>query len=122
MPRILIVAALLAAIAHGAAAAPAAIPGPPACPGMLVDAVEQRVPGEIRRFAFEGAMLQPFLELWSSGRRPELPAAPERVTVYVLPEHPYLVGFQRGGCVIALLKVERQKLWQALSARAGWPA
>lgn len=122
MPRMPAAATLLAAITIQAPSALAEAPTLRVCPGVRVDIVEQRVPSAIRRFAFEGAMLEPFLELWSSGRRPHLPIPPERVTVYAVPKHPYLVGFQRAGCVIAFLKVERQKLWQALRVRVGWPA
>lgn len=121
MSRSLAFATLLSVALTGAGAAAGEPPVLRACPGVMADHLEQRVPSDIRRFAFGGAMLEPFLELWSAGRRPHLPVPPERVTVYVVPKHPYLVGFQRQGCVIAFLKVDRQKLWSALRGRVGWP-
>ena len=81
---------------------------------------EQRFPKPVARFAFEHAMLEPFVELWQSGQRPALPVQPERVTVYALPGKPLVIGFMSGECVIALLTVERQRLWQWLRPRLGW--
>ena len=97
-------------------------PLPTGCPGLAAELLDQRFPVEVRRFAFGSTMLKPFLKLWSAGRRPLLPAAPEQVTVYVVPERPYLVGFQHQGCMIAFLSVERQQLWQALRPEFGWSA
>lgn len=95
---------------------------PVGCPGLAAEMLEQRFPVEVRRFAFGGPMLKPFLKLWSAGKRPHLPLPPEAVTVYVVPKRPYLVGFRRQGCMIAFLSVERQQLWQALRPEFGWPA
>ena len=92
------------------------------CPGLAAEMLDQRFPVEVRRFAFGAPMLKPFLKLWSAGKRPHLPLPPEAVTVYVVPKRPYLVGFQRQGCMIAFLSVERQQLWQALRPEFGWPA
>ena len=93
-----------------------------ACPGITVARFEQRFPQSMERFAFEHAMLEPFVELWQAGRRPALPLPPERVTVYALPGKPLVIGYQSGDCVIALLTVERQRFWQLLRPRFGWPA
>ena len=59
----------------------------------------------------------------SSGMRPsgpDLPVRPERVTVYAVPGHPFLVGYQSGDCMIAFLAVDRQRLLQWLRPRLGW--
>ena len=90
------------------------------CPGLTVARLEQRFPKPVERFALEQAMLDPFLELWKSGQRPALPVRPESVTVYALPGKPLVVGFMSGECVIAVLTVERQRLWQWLRPRLGW--
>lgn len=90
------------------------------CPGVALGSFEQRFPADVTRFAFEQAMLEPFLELWKSGRRPDLPVVPEKITVYALPGKPYLIGYLRGDCLIAFLSVERQRLWQWLRPRIGW--
>jgi hypothetical protein len=90
------------------------------CPGLSVAGLEQRFPKPVERFALERAMLDPLVELWQSGRRPALPMRPESVTVYALPGKPLVIGFMSGDCVIALLTVERQRLWQWLRPRLGW--
>ena len=90
------------------------------CPGIAVALFEQQFPQLVERFAFEHAMLDPFLELWRAGERPALPLPPERVTVYALPGKPLVIGYQAGDCVIALLTVERQRFWQWLRPRFGW--
>jgi hypothetical protein len=95
-------------------------PGARLCPGLSVARLEQRFPKPVERFALEQAMLDPFVELWQSGRRPALPMRPESVTVYALPGKPLVIGFVSGDCVIALLTVERQRLWQWLRPRLGW--
>jgi hypothetical protein len=92
------------------------------CPGIDVARFEQQFPGAVRRFALEQAMLDPFVELWQAARRPTLPLRPERVTVYALPGKPLVIGYQNGDCVIALLTVKRQRLWQWLRPRLGWTA
>jgi hypothetical protein len=93
-----------------------------ACPGIAVARFEQRFPEPVQRFAFEHALLEPFVELWQAARRPTLPLPPERVTVYALPGKPLVIGYQSGDCMIALLTVERQRLWQWLRPRIGWTA
>jgi hypothetical protein len=115
---------LLVAILLFAATAARAQPESSArvCPGITVARFEQRFPQPVERFAFEHAMLEPFVELWQDGRRPALPLRPERVTVYALPGKPLVIGYQSGDCVIALLTVERQRFWQWLRPRFGWPA
>ena len=90
------------------------------CPGITVALFEQRFPKPVERFAFEHAMLDPFVELWRAAQRPALPVQPERVTVYALPGKPLVIGYQAGDCVIALLTVERQRFWQWLRPRFGW--
>jgi hypothetical protein len=90
------------------------------CPGITVARFEQRFPQPVERFAFEHAMLDPFVELWQAAQRPALPVRPERVTVYALPGKPLVIGYQAGDCVIALLTVERQRFWQWLRPWLGW--
>lgn len=96
--------------------------GGKSCPGAAVASFERHFPQQVRRFGFDGGMLEPFVKLWRSGRRPDLPVSPESVTVYALPGKPYVVGYEREGCLIAFLAVERQNLWQWLRPRFGWPA
>jgi hypothetical protein len=123
MSRLMMAAVLLATIATSGASAPAQPAREPAtCRGVTLALFEQRVPDHTRRFAFEGDLLTPFLELWKAGQRPRLPAPPQSVVVYALPERPYLVGYQREGCVIAVLAVERRALWKLLQPQLGWPA
>jgi hypothetical protein len=121
MPKLLVIA-LLIAIASFPAARLAAeeAAAREICPGIAVALFEQRLPTRVKRYAFEHGLLKPFLELWRSGRRPALPAIPERVMVYSLPGHPLLVGYQSGGCVIASLSVDRERLWRWLGPRIGW--
>jgi hypothetical protein len=90
------------------------------CPGIAVALFERRLPSEARRYEFEHALLKPLVELWHSGRRPALPARPERVMVYAVPGHPFLIGYQSGACVIASLSVDRDRLWRWLGPRIGW--
>jgi hypothetical protein len=92
-----------------------------ACPGIMLSLFEQRFPDQVQRYAFDHAMLEPFVQLWRSARRPDLPLSPERVTVYALPGLPYLIGYQHGDCVIAFLAIERQRLLQLLRPQIGWP-
>jgi hypothetical protein len=58
------------------------------CAGAPVQPFERRLSEQIRRFAFDGAMLEPFLRLWQSGDRPDLPLSPESVIVYAAPGKP----------------------------------
>lgn len=122
MLKPLAAALLLAAVASAEPAAAA----PPAklkvCPGLAVAALERRFPERAESYAFAGSMLKPFVELWHASRRARLPVSPKRVTVYALPGKPYLVGYQRHGCVIAFLTVQRQELLRWLHPRLGWPA
>ena len=90
------------------------------CPGIAVTLFEQRLPNGSRRYAFEHGLLKPFVDLWRSGQRPALPARPERVMVYSVPGHPFLIGYQSGACMIASLSVERERLWRWLGPRIGW--
>jgi hypothetical protein len=135
MPKQLVYATILAAMIGAcdpAFAQPEVGEDPPAdsarpsvgvqrvCPGIDLALFERRFPNDVRRFGFDHAMLEPFVALWRSGRRPALPVAPERVTVYSLPDRPYLVGYQSGDCVIAFLAVERQQLWRWLRPHLGW--
>jgi hypothetical protein len=90
------------------------------CPGIAVASFEQQLPSRVRRYAFEHGLLKPFLELWQTGRRPALPTRPERVMVYSMPGHPFLIGYQSGACVIASLSVDRERLWRWLGPRIGW--
>jgi hypothetical protein len=92
------------------------------CAGAPVQPFERRLSEQVRRFAFDGAMLEPFLRLWQSGDRPDLPVSPESVTVYALPGKPYVVGYEHEGCMIAFLAVPHQELWRWLRPRLGWLA
>jgi hypothetical protein len=104
----------------GAAAGAQPETGMRLCPGITVAMFEQRFPQPMERFAFEHAMLDPFVELWQAGHRPALPVRPERVTIYAVPGKPLVIGYQAGDCVIGLLAVERQRFWQWLRPRFGW--
>ena len=92
------------------------------CAGAPVQPFERRLSEQVRRFAFDGAMLEPFLRLWQSGDRPDLPRSPESVTVYALPGKPYVVGYEHEGCMIAFLAVPHRELWHWLRPRLGWSA
>ncbi len=81
---------------------------------------EQRIPDQVQRYEFDHAMLEPFVQLWHAAQRPDLPVRPERVTVYAVPGHPFLVGYENGDCMIAFLAVDRQRLLQWLRPRLGW--
>lgn len=125
MSRSLAAALLLstAVLSVGPTAAQEKTNGPAgACTGLAVALFERRFPEEVQRYAFEGDMLKPFLQLWHEKRRPDLPVLPESVTVYSLPDQPYLVGYQSRGCLIAFLAVERQNLWRRLRPHLGWQA
>jgi len=91
-----------------------------ACPGIPVSAFEQRIPGQVRRYEFDHAMLKPFVQLWHAAQRPDLPVRPERVTVYAIPGHPFLIGYESGECMIAFLAVDRERLLHWLRPRLGW--
>lgn len=90
------------------------------CRGIAVTSFEQRLPNHVRRYAFEDGLLKPFVDLWQSGQRPALPARPERVMVYSVPGHPFLIGYQSGACVLAALSMDRERLLQWLGPRIGW--
>jgi hypothetical protein len=90
------------------------------CPGVAVSTFEQRLPHEVRRYPFEHALLKPFVDLWQSGQRPTLPTKPERVMVYSVPGHPFLIAYQSGPCMIASLSVARERLLHWLGPRIGW--
>jgi hypothetical protein len=92
------------------------------CAGAPVQPFERRLSEQVRRFAFDGPMLEPFLQLWQSGDRPELPMPPESVTVYAAPNRTYVVGYEREGCMIAFLAVAHQELWHWLRPSVGWLA
>lgn len=92
------------------------------CAGITVAALEQRLPSQTERYALDRGSLKHFIELWHSAKRPILPTRPERVLVYSLPEKPFLISYQSGGCVIASLYVERGNLWRWLAPRIGWTA
>ena len=123
MPKMLALALTVVMLLHsGEVAATLEAPAHPACPGIARSAFEARFPHQVERYAFDHAMLEPFLQLWQAGRRPDLPLPLERVTVYALPGQPFLIGYQSGECVIAFLAVERQRLLKVLRPRIGWPA
>ena len=92
------------------------------CVGAAVTPFERRLPAQVRRFAFDGALVEPFLQLWQSGDRPDLPMSPESVIVYAVPGKPYVVGYERQGCMIAFLAVQYQELWRWLRPSVGWLA
>ena len=121
MPKLLAIALLLfvASIAAAGLAAERQA-ARDICPGIAVALFEQRLPSQVRRYAFEEGLLKPFVELWHVGGRPDLPARPERVMVYSVPGHPLLIGYQSGACVIASLSVDRERLWRWLGPRIGW--
>lgn len=99
------------------AAEPAAAP---ACPGISADLFDQRVPQQVRRYAFDDGMLEPFVRLWHANQRPEFPVRPEKITIYDLPDRPVLIGYQRGDCMIAFLSVDRQQFLRWLRPQLGW--
>ena len=123
MPKVLALAMTLVMLLYSGevAAAPEAR-AHSACPGIVQSAFEARFPHQIERYAFDREMLEPFLQLWQAGHRPDLPLPLERVTVYALPGQPFLIGYQSGECVIAFLAVDRQRLLKVLRPRIGWPA
>lgn len=94
----------------------------PVCPGIVRSLFEARFPFQVERYAFDHGMLEPFLQLWQAGHRPDLPLPLERVTVYALPGQPFLIGYQSGECVIAFLAIDRQRLLKVLRPQIGWPA
>lgn len=92
-----------------------------ACPGISADRFDRKVPPQVRRYAFDDRMLEPFMRLWRAARRPDLPAAPEKVTVYDQSSNrPVLIGYQTGGCMIAFLSVDRQHFFRWLRPQLGW--
>jgi hypothetical protein len=90
------------------------------CAGTPVQPFERRLSEQVHRFAFDGAMLEPFLRLWQAGDRPDLPRSPESVIVYDVPGKPYVVGYERHGCMFAFLTVPHQELWRWLRPSVGW--
>lgn len=120
MPKLLVSVFALLAFAPTIDAAARPDPAHAACPGVKLALFEQRVPEQVERYPFDSSMLEPFVALWRAGRRPELPVRPERVTVYAVPGQPFLVGYQSGDCVIAVLTVDRQRLLRLLRPRIGW--
>jgi hypothetical protein len=92
------------------------------CAGAPVQPLERWLSEQVRRFAFDGALLEPFLRLWQSGDRPDLPMSPESVIVYAAPGKPYVVGYERQGCMIAILAVTHHELWRWLRPSVGWLA
>jgi hypothetical protein len=115
--RALLLLALLCPV-DAAIAEPASVAH--ACPGIAISSFEGRIPDQVQRYEFDHAKLEPFVQLWHAARRPDLPVRPERVTVYAVPGRPFLVGYESGGCMIAFLAVERQRLLQWLRPRLGW--
>lgn len=90
------------------------------CAGAPVQPFERRLSEQVRRFAFDGAMLELFMRLWQAGGRPDLPRSPESVIVYAVPGKPYVIGYERQGCMIAFLTVPHQELWRWLRPSVGW--
>jgi hypothetical protein len=123
MPKMLALAMTLVMLLYsGEVAAAPETRAHPACPGIVQSAFEARFPHRVERYAFDREMLEPFLQLWHGGHRPDLPLPLERVTVYALPGQPFLIGYQSGECVIAFLAIDRQRLLKVLRPRIGWPA
>lgn len=123
MSKLFAAVLLTAAVVAGQAPAAAGQSiGDRVCPGAAMASFERGFPEHVQRFDFEGAMLEPFVKLWRSARRPDLPVSPETVSVYALPGKPYVVGYEREGCLIAFLAVGRENLWKWLRPRVGWPA
>ena len=121
MPKLrasaLVLLALLCPVGSAIAQPPSVAP---ACPGIAISSFEQRIPDQVQRYGFQRAMLEPFVQLWHAAQRPDLPIRPERVTVYAVPGHPFLVGYESGDCMIAFLAVDRQRLLEWLRPRLGW--
>jgi len=121
MPKLLVIALLISIMSIPIARLAAEQKGAQEiCPGISVTVFEQGLPRRVRRHVFEHRLLKPFVELWQSGQRPALPARPERVMVYSVPGHPFLIGYQSGACMIASLSVGRERLWRWLGTRIGW--
>ncbi len=92
----------------------------PTCPGLGASSFEQRIPAGTRRVAFERASLILFVELWHALEQRPLAAFPERVMMYLMPHRPLMIGYQRQGCIIAVLAVEPPTLVRWLRPRLGW--
>ena len=123
MPKMLALALTIVMLLHsGGVAADPEAPVHAACPGIVQSVFEARFPHQVKRYAFDHGMLEPFLQLWQAGHRPDLPLPLERVTVYALPGQPFLIGYQSGQCVIAFLAIDRQRLLKVLRPQIGWPA
>ncbi|MEZ5933331.1 MAG: hypothetical protein R3F54_15550 [Alphaproteobacteria bacterium] len=67
-------------------------------------------------------MLEPFVELWKAGSRPDLPKQPERVVVYAFPDLPLIIGYQEQHCIIAYLAIDSDVLQRWLHQYLGWTA
>ena len=91
-----------------------------ACQGLSIVRFESRLPATVRRLTITSAMLGPFVELWKTGARPALPNRPERVVIYALPDLPFIVGYEKNGCIIAYLTIDSADLWRWLRPRLGW--
>ncbi len=120
MPRLIVGAFMLAALLRPVDPVVAQATAARACPGIPASSFEQRFPDQVRRYEFDHALLEPFVQLWHAAQRPDLPERPERVTVYAVPGHPFLIGYQNGDCMIAFLAVDRERLLQWLRPRLGW--
>lgn len=120
MPRnLLILLSLLGSVLVPAIAA-AESGSAPACPGISADRFDRKVPAQVRRYAFDDRMLEPFMRLWRAARRPNLPVPPEKVTVYDQSDRPVLIGYQTGDCMVAFLSIDRQQFFQWLRPQLGW--
>ena len=90
------------------------------CSGLPINHFESRFPPAVKKLAFDHSMLEPFVELWRAGARPDLPRRPERVIIYALPNLPLVIGYQERDCIIAYLTVDSDILWRWLRPRLGW--
>lgn len=109
---------LVLLIATAATGSPLPLPPPglpptaaPACRGPSVDALESRAQGS-EHFRFEGRMLQPFLALLARRGAKLVPAGADGADVFVRPDLPLVVTLRGGGCVLAMLLVERRELFE----------
>lgn len=90
------------------------------CPGLPVSLFESRFPTEFKRLAMTDDLVEPFVEFWKAGSRPDFPRRPERVVLYALPGLPLIIGYQERHCIIGYLAVDSAVLWRWLQRHLGW--
>ncbi|MGI9452657.1 MAG: hypothetical protein ACR2QH_18745 [Geminicoccaceae bacterium] len=114
--------ALFAALqtSEGTTAQPAASAENASCLGLPVSHFESKFPTGVRRLPLNDNMIEPFVDFWKAGSRPDFPKQPERVVLYALPGLPLVIGYQERHCVIAYLAVDSAVLWRWLQRHLGW--